>query len=158
MLGLAFVVSNGDRRCKGNGRPVLMLESPLHGSEKENAAIEASSSGSGLGVQPHTSTPSTNSDGRGQSGREEELGPHRGRVTGIGTGTHGEEDGYNGDGDGGGLDPLAELRADPPCPVRVLIILQYCLLFVYCYSPGTSSTPQSVGPLCLLLSQSSRYQ
>lgn len=32
-------------------------------------------------------------------------------------------DGGNGDGDGGGLDPLAELRADPPPFGRGLIIL-----------------------------------
>ena len=34
-----------------------------------------------------------------------------------------------------GLDPWAELMAGPPCPVSVLIILQYCLLVVYCCSP-----------------------
>lgn len=137
MLGLAFVVSNGDRRCKGNGRPVLMLESPLHGSGKENAAIEVSDSGSGLGAQEYSrihQSPARTATVEGSQDGEKSLVRIGGGLTGIGTGTHGEEDGDNGDGDGGGLDPLAELRADPPCPVRVLIILQYCLLFVYCYS------------------------
>lgn len=44
-------------------------------------------------------------------------------------------DGDDGDGDGGGLDPSAELRAGGSTPFgrMGLIILQYCLLLVYCY-------------------------
>lgn len=53
----------------------------------------------------------------------------------------------------GGAGPIsAELRADRPRPVRVLIILQYCLLVVYCCSPRLTNcgTPQSVGPFLRL--------